>query len=77
MSTYYGIDAATCAALDRALDAAAAIGRKAEALAALTAAHHEYKMVSTRETFRACCHAIKRCQQAGATTQEIRDAQQG
>ncbi len=50
---------------------------KVEALAALTLAHRAYKQVSTRATFRACCEAIRVCQQAGATTKEIRDAQQG
>lgn len=51
--------------------------RKAAALAVLGQAHHAYKSSPTRATFRTCLDAIKVCQEVGATTQEIKRAQQG
>lgn len=50
---------------------------KAAALAVLGTAHHAYKSSPTRQTFRTCLDAIRSCQDAGATTQEIKHAQQG
>lgn len=50
---------------------------KAAALAVLTQAHHAYKSSPTRATFRTCLDAIGVCQEVGATTREIRNAQQG
>ena len=47
------------------------------ALAVLGQAHHAYKSSPTRATFRTCLDAIKVCQEVGATTQEIKRAQQG